>query len=108
MHPFTSSELEAAYKLLLPPDEAKRLAAPLLAPERSGLSEGVYPCEGESLTEDTLALLSIVSEELSEKVSKFRISRSFGTGAADEQQWLDRCAEVRKAVQVLSRRERGQ
>ena len=103
MHPFTREELEQAYGLLMSGPETKKLAAPVYdsdsEPKPFDASATLQECRGDNLTEDTLALLSLVSPALQQKVAEYRKRLWRETEPEDyENEWSERVETVKAVV----------
>lgn len=101
--PFSEEELYQALRLILPETEARAAAAPLPAPTAEHFAElqpGEHIVRGINFTDDTLILLSLVSEELRVRVERYRARRRGAAplDADDERAWQARCNEISKLV----------
>lgn len=103
---FTEQEFRVAFRMVMPEyeadNEAREWASPTSAigPAVEGGGLPYRPVETSSLSEDMLALLSLVSPETQEKVNRYR-TQMRGTTAPDEKdrkQWEDRVSRIRAWV----------
>jgi hypothetical protein len=101
IQPFTTDELYRAYRRIMPEAEALELAgsedeAPpqCLAAETKGL--GYRTLSSVTLADDTLTLLSLVSEELDAKVDAYRALWREGKPESPEEkvEWASRRREI--------------
>lgn len=102
--PFTSDELLKAYRLLLPEAEARQLALAseshdeTPAPTRYGALR-FQPIPNSQLSDDTLVLLSLLSEATASKVRTYRTRLWGGSIPPDEEtRWRKRVEELRELV----------
>jgi hypothetical protein len=98
--PFTVQEYHQALRLFMPDAEASVLAQGMAGflidvPERTG----GYPASGGFISDDLLITLSLLSEELRDKVDRFRRDYDPRYGrAADQEEWEARRAELKRLI----------
>lgn len=98
--PFSGTELFSAFRLVMPEAEAAKHAQQWSSPA-SGLAEFGSPAENEVcvvFSDDVLLLLSLVSDELNEKVEAYRAELGPGPDILDDSQWRERRNEIREAL----------
>lgn len=100
--PFREAELVAAFSLVAPEDEARRLARDVLVPSvQLPPALGLRSPEPDELCsmvgEDVLLLLSLVSEDLNSRVAAFRREVD---GSHDEESWTQRQRDFRAKLEL--------
>lgn len=93
--PFSDEEIRAAVRLIGTDDEAE--AAVL------GVRLGVADGPG-SLTQDTLILLSLLSDDLARRVDEYRAPGRMARPLESEVEWLHRRGEIHRYVTMRSDR----
>ena len=112
--PFGEDELYRAFRLVAPEEDARAMAKDALAadvspftvppaaqPRADSAGLAFTPIPRVSLTEDTLILLSLLSDDLRERVDRYRAERRGGAvpGGEEQRAWEARRAQLAPLVQ---------
>jgi hypothetical protein len=100
--PFTAAEYYRALRLFMSDAKASLMACGM-AGELEELPEPVgYAASGGFITDDLLIVLSLLSDELREKVDRYLMDFDARYGRPDEQQrWQERREELRKLIELI-------